>query len=54
MYENSMASYHKDLIKVTIAHGKNLVGVKNGNKKDTKLTHVWNSMAFQLNHKYLL
>jgi hypothetical protein len=35
-----MASYHKDLLKVATAHGKNLADVKNGNKKDTKLTHV--------------
>jgi hypothetical protein len=41
MYENSMASYHKDLIEIVVAHGRNLADVKNGNKKDTKLTHVW-------------
>jgi hypothetical protein len=41
MYENSMASYHKNLLKVVVAHVRNLADVKNGNKKGTKLTHVW-------------
>jgi hypothetical protein len=33
-----------------LLHGRNLVDVKNYDKNNTKLTHVWH----QLNHKDLL